>query len=191
MTDHNNSNPSEQQQNREPHDGSSSDPATPGSESSGDAWSDFVDAHADDISAVERSRAAKRFEKSAQKAQKKAALSVDDLKSSAFTNAGRSGGPRDFQGTSWLDTDDVMDSDSVFTPPNPNLGHMRRGVLTFSVMCILGLVAFAAAILLPAWSGTIGTIGGVLMLIGGVGLFTQLRGHANTRSDPYDDGARV
>ncbi|MCI1636018.1 hypothetical protein [Bifidobacterium sp.] len=191
MTDHNNSNPSEQQPNQKP-DGDSSPDQTSHTQGSGsDAWSEFLDAHADDISSVERSRDAKRFEKSAKKAQKKAALSVNDLKDSAFTASGHPSGPRDFEGRSWLDTDAVMDSGNSFTPPNPDLGKLRSGVLVFSIMCILALISFAAAILLPSWSGTIGTVGGILMLIGGVGLFTQLRGHTQTRNDPFDDGSRV
>jgi hypothetical protein len=191
MTDHKNSNPSEQQPNREPDDGHSSEQPGKTQGSQSDTWSEFVNAHADEISSVERSRDAKRFERNAKKVQKKAALSVKDLKASAFTSAGHPSGPRDFEGRSWLDTDDVMDSGTSFTPPNPEIGKLRFGVLAFSILCILGLLAFAAAILLPSWSGTIGTIGGILMLIGGAGLFTQLRGHAQTRNDPFDDGARV
>ncbi|MFT9397043.1 MAG: hypothetical protein ABF545_03135 [Bifidobacterium psychraerophilum] len=191
MTDHKNSNPSDEQPNPQPHDGASSSGPTSNHASDADDWSAFLDAHADDISSVERSRDARRFEKKAQKAQKKAALSVNDLKSSAFTGPARGSGPRDFEGRSWLDTDDVMDQGSSFTPPNPELGPMRFEVLAFSIMCILALVAFAVAILVPQWSGTVGTVGGILMLIGGVGLFTQLRGHRQTRSDAFDDGARV
>ncbi len=68
---------------------------------------------------VASSRQAKKFEKQAKKREKEALLSVDDLDIGSFTDdarpsrggkKGKQSGPRDFTGSSWLDTDNVMDA---------------------------------------------------------------------------------
>ena len=120
MTEHNNSNADGERPNPTPNNGD------PGSADFDAAWAQFAAEHAEDLNDVERSRNAKRFEKHAQRKEKEALLSVDDLDPAAFAGgAGR--GPRDFTGSSWLDTDDVMDRyGDPFTPPNPDLGPVNR-----------------------------------------------------------------
>lgn len=80
----------------------------------------FLDEYSDDLGDVERSHTAKKFDRHAtrkeKREEKKAILSVNDLKQGSFVD---SSGPRDFTQSSWLDTDDVMDRGSVFTPPIP------------------------------------------------------------------------
>ena len=116
MTDLNNSNDDEERPNDASHGGGSP------MDDLDAAWAEFADSHADDLKAVERSRSAKRFEKHAQRREKEALLSIDDLDQGTFTNDAPANGrgPRDFTGSSWLDTDRVMDRyGDDFVPPNP------------------------------------------------------------------------
>lgn len=91
------------------------------------AWAAFEAEHQADLHDVASSRQAKKFEKQAKKREKEALLSVDDLDIGSFTDdarpsrggkKGKQSGPRDFTGSSWLDTDNVMDAydDGGFTP---------------------------------------------------------------------------
>lgn len=73
MTDLNNSNDDEERPNDASHGGGSP------MDDLDAAWAEFADSHADDLKAVERSRSAKRFEKHAQRREKEALLSIDDL----------------------------------------------------------------------------------------------------------------
>ncbi|OXM99541.1 hypothetical protein [Bifidobacterium vansinderenii] len=152
------------------------------------AWAEFMSSHQDELSDLEQSRTARKFDKAARKAEKQAQLSVDDLKPEAFT---RQPGPRDFQGRSWLDTDDVMDGESTFTPPNPSIGNVRKSTMLFVVLLVIGVGALTVSILIPALSAWLGTVGGVMTLIGAAGMFFQHKGHTETRTDVFDDGARV
>lgn len=90
-----------------------------------------------DLHDVASSRQAKKFEKQAKKREKEALLSVDDLDIGSFTDdarpsrggkKGKQSGPRDFTGSSWLDTDNVMDAydDGGFAPPNLILVRSKR-----------------------------------------------------------------
>ena len=134
MTEHNNSNADGERPNPTPNNGD------PGSADFDAAWAQFAAEHAEDLNDVERSRNAKRFEKHAQRKEKEALLSVDDLDPAAFAGgAGR--GPRDFTGSSWLDTDDVMDCyGDPFTPPNPDLGPVNKSKLVFWILLIVGVI---------------------------------------------------
>ena len=122
MTDLNNSNADEEHPNATSNDGADDLDA---------AWAEFTQSHADDLKAVEQSRNAKRFEKHAQRREKEALLSINDLDHGTFTDDIPQGrGPRDFTGSSWLDTDNVMDRyGDDFVPPNPKIGHIEAGVL--------------------------------------------------------------
>lgn len=116
MTDLNNSNDGEE---TKPHDsGRNGGDSSEISEEA--AWNRFLDEYSDDLGDVERSRTARKFDRHAtrqeKREEKKAILSVNDLKQGSFVD---SSGPRDFTQSSWLDTDDVMDRGSVFTPPIP------------------------------------------------------------------------
>lgn len=116
MTDLNNSNDGEE---TKPHDsGRNGGDSSEISEEA--AWNRFLDEYSDDLGEVERSRTARKFDRHAtrqdKREEKRAILSVNDLKQGSFVD---SSGPRDFTQSSWLDTDDVMDRSSVFTPPIP------------------------------------------------------------------------
>ena len=78
MTEHNNSNADGERPNPTPNNGD------PGSADFDAAWAQFAAEHAEDLNDVERSRNAKRFEKHAQRKEKEALLSVDDLDPAAF-----------------------------------------------------------------------------------------------------------
>ena len=169
MTDLNNSNADEERPNAAPNGGEG---ASSNADDLDAAWAEFASSHADDLQAVEHSRSAKRFEKHAQRREKEALLSIQDLDQGTFTDDTPQGrGPRDFTGSSWLDTDSVMDRyGDDFTPPNPSIGHVK---------------------IMPALAGILGSIFGVCTLIGAAGLIVQHKGHTQTRRDVFDDGARV
>ncbi|WP_289093422.1 hypothetical protein [uncultured Bifidobacterium sp.] len=181
MTENNNSNADGERPNPTPGDGTDFDAA----------WAEFAADHADDLNDVERSRNAKRFEKHAQRKEKEALLSVDDLDPSAFAGGARRG-PRDFTGSSWLDTDDVMDRyGEPFTPPNPDLGPVNKSKLVFWILLIVGVAGVIGSVFLPGLAAMLGTIFGACVLIGAAGLIVQHKGHSETRENPFDDGARV
>lgn len=149
-----------------------------------DAWAEFVSAHQDDLHDVAHSRSARKFNKAAKKAEKQAQINVDDLKAEAFAAPPITGaGPRDFQGRSWMDTDDVMDEASPFTPPNPDIGPIRKSNMLFTIMLIVGILCLCGAIVLPTMSSMLGAVGGVLTLLGGGGLFANRRHSVGLRTD--------
>ena len=157
------------------------------------AWAEFADSHADDLKAVERSRSAKRFEKHAQRREKEALLSIDDLDQGTFTNDAPANGrgPRDFTGSSWLDTDRVMDRyGDDFVPPNPEIGHVKLSKLV-SWILLAGVIGIIASVFVPALASILGSIFGLCALVGAAGLIVQHKGHRETRTDEFDDGARV
>ena len=161
--------------------------------SSGDVhdaeWERFVGEHADDLDDVANSRSARKFERHARREEKKAMLSVDDLSSDAFVR--RPAGPRDFTRSSWLDVDDAMDAGNHFTPPDPDLGDVRRSTAVLGAMVALGVLGLIVSVLSPVLNGIIAGVSGVVLLVGAAGLFMRLRGHNETRRDIFDDGSRV
>ncbi|NEG95827.1 hypothetical protein GFD17_03460 [Bifidobacterium sp. SMB2] len=181
MTGNKNSNADASSSNTGPNDGSDMDRQ----------WEDFLASHEGDLNDVARSRSARKFDKAARKAEKKARFDVNDLKDDAFATPPHGRGPRDFQGRSWLDTDDVMDDDSTFTPPNPDLGPVNRAAALFVGMTVVGVLCLVVSVLIPSVSALSGSVGGVLTLLGAGGLFMRHRGHSETRRDEFDDGARV
>lgn len=193
MTENNNSNVDDGRPTPTPgNDGQSADGDAGRSPDDLDAaWAQFAAEHADDLNDVERSRNARRFEKHAQRREKEALLSVDDLDASAFAGgAGR--GPRDFTGSSWLDTDDVMDRyGDPFTPPNPDLGPVDKSKLVFWILLVVGVAGIIGSVFLPSLAAVLGTVFGACALIGAAGLIVRHKGHAETKTDYFDDGARV
>ncbi|NMN00374.1 hypothetical protein G1C96_0953 [Bifidobacterium sp. DSM 109958] len=184
MTDHKDSNV--------PHDDST---ARPGDDAAGDdaAWRDFLAAHGDELDSVERSRAARRFERHAQKKEKEALLDVRDLSPDAFAGSSAGGarsGPRDFTGRSWLDVDDVMDQGSDFVAPDPDI-PVRASKLVLWIIVVIGVLALAGCVLIPSMSSLLGALGGALTMVGAAGLLMLHKGHTQTRTDEFDDGARV
>ena len=125
--------------------------------------------------------------------RREALLSIQDLDQGTFTDDTPQGrGPRDFTGSSWLDTDSVMDRyGDDFTPPNPSIGHVKISKLVFWVLLIAGVAGIIASAFMPALAGILGSIFGVCALIGAAGLIVQHKGHTQTRRDVFDDGARV
>lgn len=178
MTEHKNNNAGEQYNSGE----------GTGAEQGDEAWEDFLDSHADDLDALESSRTARKFEKQARKSEKKAALKAEDLNRDSFVGGA---GPRDFQGSSWLDTDEVMDQSSVFTPPNPDLSDLGRSRIVFILLTVLGLVCFFLTIFIPRWSGLTGTLAGLLLLIGIAGLIVDRKNFRDASSGLFDDDDRI
>ena len=157
MTENNNSNADGERPNPTPGDGTDFDAA----------WAEFAADHADDLNDVERSRNAKRFEKHAQRKEKEALLSVDDLDPSAFAGGARRG-PRDFTGC-----------------------PVNKSKLVFWILLIVGVAGVIGSVFLPGLAAMLGTIFGACVLIGAAGLIVQHKGHSETRENPFDDGARV
>lgn len=156
------------------------------------AWAAFEAEHQDDLSDVAASRNAKRFEKHAQRKEKEALLSVDDLTADSFAKSGPARGPRDFTGSSWLDTDDVMDRyGDDFVPPNPKIGHVGGAKLLFWILLVAGILGVIVSVFLPAYTGVLGVIAGICIIIGGAGLLARHKGFNETRTDYFDDGTRV
>ncbi|MBT1164999.1 hypothetical protein [Bifidobacterium felsineum] len=174
------------------------------------AWAAFEAEHKEDLNDVASSRQAKKFEKQAKKREKEALLSVDDLDAAAFTDGVRpfhertkkSHGPRDFTGSSWLDTDDVMDryDDGGFTPPNPDLGPIHASTVLLTALLIIGLVGTLAMILVPALysipvlSSILNIAFGTCTVLGLGGLVVKIlnrKNHPGDKGGYYDDGARV
>ena len=148
MTDLNNSNDDEERPNDASHGGGSP------MDDLDAAWAEFADSHADDLKAVERSRSAKRFEKHAQRREKEALLSIDDLDQGTFTNDAPANGrgPRDFTGSSWLDTDRVMDRyGDDFVPPNPEIGHVKLSKLVFWILLVAGVIGISLPCSFRRW----------------------------------------
>ena len=83
MTDLNNSNADEERPNAAPNGGEG---ASSNADDLDAAWAEFASSHADDLQAVEHSRSAKRFEKHAQRREKEALLSIQDLDQGTFTD---------------------------------------------------------------------------------------------------------
>lgn len=191
MTDLNNSNADEEHPNAESHDGGN----VPSSDANDldAAWAEFASSHADDLKAVEHSRSAKRFEKHAQRREKEALLSIQDLDQGTFTDdMPQNRGPRDFTGSSWLDTDSMMDRyGDDFVPPNPEIGHVKISKLVFWVLLVVGFAGIIASVFMPALAAILGSIFGLCALVGAAGLIVQHKGHSQTRFDEFDDGARV
>lgn len=161
-----------------------------------EAWKRFEDEHAEDLDDISSSRNAKRFEKRAKRREKKALLSVEDITPDSFakqssSSSSKSHGPRDFEGSSWLDVDDVMDGFDDFTPPNPDLGHLDPVKVVFWGLLIAGIAGLIAALFVPRFASIMGIVFGLCALIGGVGLLGMHKGYRQTRTDYFDDGSRV
>ena len=193
-SNHNDTNAGEEHPNTTPragHDGHDT-----GSNAGDDLdWAAFAAEHANDLQDVERSRNARRFEKHAQRKEKEALLSVDDLDAGTFTDDKvplHQRGPRDHGGRSWLDTDDVMDEyGDDFVPPNPKIGRVIASKLVFWILLGAGVAGIIASVFVPALATFLGSIFGLCALVGGAGLILQHKGHTETRTDMFDDGARV
>ena len=144
------------------------------------AWAAFEAEHQADLHDVASSRQAKKFEKQAKKREKEALLSVDDLDIGSFTDdarpsrggkKGKQSGPRDFTGSSWLDTDNVMDAydDGGFTPPNPDLGPVKASTVLLTALLIIGLAGETVMIFVPGLNA-IPLLGALLNILFGLGV---------------------
>ncbi|MBM6699488.1 hypothetical protein H7U32_03970 [Bifidobacterium pullorum subsp. saeculare] len=184
MTDLNNSNVDDEREN-----------AASGGNDLDAAWAAFEAEHRDELKDVAGSSSARKFERHAQRKEKEALLNVDDLTADSFAhgNAGaRSRGPRDFSGSSWLDTDEVMDRyGEDFVPPNPSIGPVNKAKALFWILLVVGIAGIIASVFVPALTGFLGSVFGLCALLGAAGLIIRHRGHRQTRTDEFDDGARV
>ena len=200
MTANNNSNGDTKHTNPEPNAG-----GTEAKSNLDETWAAFEAAHSDDLNDVASSRQARKFEKQARRREKEALLHVNDLDLGTFTDdsvplrerirqdkANGQSGPRDFTGSSWLDTDDVMDQyGDDFVPPNPQIGPIRTSKLVFWVLLLIGVFGIIAAVFVPSLATLLGTVCGLCTLLGAAGLIIQHKGHNETKTDDFDDGARV
>lgn len=156
-----------------------------------DLWKQFEAAHADDLDDISNSRSAKQFEKQAKRQEKKAVLSVTDIRPDSFVNnRSMPRGPRDFE-NSWLDTEDVMDRFDSFVPPNPSLGHFNPVKCTFWVLLLIGIAGLIAALYISQLTTIMGVVFGLCALIGGVGLLTMHRAYQGPDAHGFNDGAQV
>jgi hypothetical protein len=164
-----------------------------------DDWDSFLAEHENDLGSLEESRAAKKFEKQAEKAERNALLDANDLKAHAFTMQSRiqaqqrmqaEEAPRGYR-SSWLDADKVLDDASPFVPPDPDVSDIRKSSILFGILFVLGIAGVVVSAFLPGVIAFVAPVAGVLLIIGAAGLFTRLRGHSRTKSNPFDDGARV
>ena len=178
MTEHKNNNAGEQY---------NSDEGT-GSAAENGEWENFLNSHADELNSLESSRTARKFEKKARQSEKKAALKAEDLRQGSFVGGA---GPRDFRGSSWLDTDEVMDGSSTFTPPDPDLSDLGRSRIVYIIMTVLGLVCFFLTLLIPEWSRLTGILAGLLLLIGISGLIIDRKNFHQSSSGLFDDDERL
>lgn len=158
-----------------------------GQESGDAAWENFLNSHSDEVDALESSRTARKFERQARRSEKKAALRAEDLSQGSFVGGS---GPRDFQGSSWLDTDTVMDQTSTFTTPNPDLKDLGWSRIVFIIMTLAGLVCFFLTLFLPRWAGLTGILSGFLLLVGITGLIISRKNFRDSSSGLFDDDAR-
>ncbi|KFF31209.1 hypothetical protein [Bifidobacterium bombi] len=157
-----------------------------------EAWEQFTAEHKDDFDRISHSHNAKCFERRARKHHTQPLLSVDDLSRSSFTRDHSSNhGPRDFEGTSWLDVDDVMDSHDDFIPPDPKVEDFSTSKLVFWLLLIIGTLGVIASVLFSRYVAPLATIFGLCALVGATGLIIRHRGFTETRQDATDDGARV
>lgn len=156
-----------------------------------DVWKQFEEAHSDDLDDISNSRSAKQFEKQAKRQEKKAILSIADIRPDSFANnTSMPRGPRDFE-NSWLDTEDVLDRFDDFIPPNPPLGHFNPVKCTFWALLLIGIAGLVAALFLSQFAHIMGMIFGLCALIGAVGLLTTHRAYEGPGDDDCDDGAQV
>ncbi|MBW3080540.1 hypothetical protein [Bifidobacterium saguinibicoloris] len=199
MTDLNNTNAGDERTNPSSDDGSADKPDLGNLDA---AWAAFEAEHRDDLDAVASSRNAKRFEKHAERREKEHLLDIGDLTPDAFSRTGASHGPRDFTGSSWLDTDQVMDAydDGGFTPPNPTIGPVRRSTLVCWILFVVGLVGSAATMFIPGLASVpflgwlLDFLFGICTVVGLGGLISKLLGRKRQTGDRggyFDDGARV
>jgi hypothetical protein len=159
--------------------------------SENDLWKQFEEAHAGDLDDISNSRSAKQFEKQAKRQEKKAVLSITDIRPDSFVNNNTTPhGPRDFE-NSWLDTEDVMDQFDNFVPPNPSLGHFNPVTCTFWVLLLIGIAGLIAALYISQLTTIMGVVFGLCALVGGVGLLTMHRTYKGPGAEDFDDGAQV
>ena len=136
------------------------------------AWESFLADHADDLGALDGSRAARRFEREAQKQDR---LRHERYKEEArreyeeMSRPDTGDGPRDFR-TSALDDH----PDDHFTPPDPKIDTDSYTV-AYVALLVLGVAITLVALLVPAVPHALWTVGGLLMLLGVVALVMRRR----------------
>lgn len=68
---------------------------------------------------------------------------------------------------------------------------MNASKLVFWILLVAGVAGIIASVFVPALATFLGSIFGLCALVGGAGLILQHKGHTETRTDMFDDGARV
>ena len=71
---------------------------------------------------------------------------------------------------------------------------MNKSKLVFWILLIvgvIGVIGVIGSVFLPSMAPVLGTIFGTSTLIGAAGLIMRHKGHNETKTDYFDDGARV
>lgn len=150
-------------------------------------WEDFLTSHTEDLGSIEGSHTARKFEREAKKTEAKKLIDASQLTPDSFAS-GAGQGPRDYA-TSWLDADDALGTS--YNPGPVDLGSLKRSTVTFAIFAVVGVLGLILSLFIPRLAGVVATVAGVILIIGATGLLLQLRGHNETKTDPFDDGARV
>ncbi|WP_018143609.1 DUF308 domain-containing protein [Alloscardovia criceti] len=160
------------------------------SNSNDDTWTEFVNAHSDDLSSIGKTRSAKKFEKNAakvEKAKKKEAqrkLHIENFNDDIFTD--RNSVTRGYS-TSWFDADEA---DNHFHAPNPSWNSVRKSGIVAALLIVLGFACIFAALFFTQWSVILGSLSGILLILGFVVFVTAYRSRPGSGS-MHGDGSRV
>ncbi len=136
-------------------------------------WSEFLAAHADDVSTLDASRTAKRFEKEAAKQDR---LRHERLRKEAerqfqqMAQSEQGQGPRDFETSILNDA-----PDDHFTPPTNPDASMDHYTRVYLMLLIAGLALVVLGFVLPRFSAVFESTGGMLLLIGILALILRKR----------------
>lgn len=176
-----------------------------------DEWKEFLSEHSE-LSEVEHSSSARRFEKAARRQShrntsshnsqrvhrsffsRRAHAQADDQTGfrepdgsidNADINSSDSG-PRDFD-SSFLDTDHVLEhEDGPYVPPDADdPDTYQRSTAVFAAFLVIGIILLIICAFVPFLAGVLGTIGVVGVVIGGVGLYLQNKNRPLTRSSRF------
>ena len=172
MSDFNNSSASEET-SRDGTNGGVPAGGTAGNDNLESQWSEFLSEHADDVSALDASRTAKRFEKEAAKQdrlrhERQRKEAERQFKQMAQSEQGQ--GPRDFE-TSILDDA----PDDHFTPPTDPDASMDHYTRVYLMLLVSGLVLVVLGFVFPRLSAAFESTGGMLLLIGILALIMRKR----------------
>ncbi|TCD54840.1 hypothetical protein EJ419_01715 [Alloscardovia theropitheci] len=142
------------------------------SKSHDDAWNDFINGHDEELSSIENSRAAKKFERKAQRADAKVRrdeekrirteekFAVSDFDKSVFGKS--QSNPRGFS-SSWLDVDEASNH---FQPPQFEESPIPRSTVIGALLFIIGIVGVFVSLFFLSFNGFVGMLSFIVLLVG-------------------------